>query len=156
VRRIKHKKGDKKRKGSSGSSSSSDKDSSASSKKKRKRKKKKDKKKKSRSSSSSSAKSDASSSKSSDCQMEEPPAASSSGAIPRPQRSAGNPEVEAAKGEALEHLMKLRSVEPREARMSEWRALLRKWHPDKNPDRVEVATAVFQFLQKGKAILDEK
>lgn len=38
--------------------------------------------------------------------------------------------------------------------MKEWRSLLRAWHPDKNPDRVEVATAVFQFLQKGKLLLD--
>jgi len=156
------KKGDKKRKQSSASSSGSDdasSESSGSKKKKHKKKKKTKKKKRSRSSSSSSrksGKSDATSSKSSDCQMEEPAAAASSGAIPRPQSSKADPEVEAAKAEALEQLMKLRSVEPREARMTEWRALLRKWHPDKNPDRVEVATAVFQFLQKGKAILDSK
>jgi len=50
--------------------------------------------------------------------------------------------------------MKLRSLETKEARMTEFRALLRKWHPDKNPERVEVATAVFQFLQKGKPVLD--
>lgn len=67
--------------------------------------------------------------------------------------ASGNPEVERAKTEAMEELMKLRSVEPKEARMTEFRALLRKWHPDKNPDRVELATAVFQFLQKGKPIL---
>ena len=30
----------------------------------------------------------------------------------------------------------------------EWRSLLRSWHPDKNPEKAEVATAVFQFLQK--------
>jgi len=52
--------------------------------------------------------------------------------------------------------MKLCHVEPREARMTEFRALLRKWHPDKNPERVETATAVFQFLQKGKPMLDAK
>eukprot|EP00404_Azadinium_spinosum_P005102 CAMPEP_0180472184 /NCGR_PEP_ID=MMETSP1036_2-20121128/29509_1 /TAXON_ID=632150 /ORGANISM="Azadinium spinosum, Strain 3D9" /LENGTH=355 /DNA_ID=CAMNT_0022479419 /DNA_START=101 /DNA_END=1168 /DNA_ORIENTATION=+ len=65
-----------------------------------------------------------------------------------------SPEIEKAKAEALEKLMKLRDVEPKETRMKDWRALLRQWHPDKNPDRVEVATAVFQFLQKGKLLLD--
>lgn len=64
------------------------------------------------------------------------------------------PEIAKAKGEAAAELMKLKSVEPREKRMKDWRALLRNWHPDKNPDRVEVATAVFQFLQKAKPLLD--
>mmetsp|Transcript_66302 Transcript_66302/g.115357 ORF Transcript_66302/g.115357 Transcript_66302/m.115357 type:complete len:137 (-) Transcript_66302:111-521(-) len=65
-----------------------------------------------------------------------------------------NPEVEKAKAEALERLMKLQSVEPKEARMKQWRELLRQWHPDKNADRAEVATAVFQFLQKAKPMVD--
>merc|ERR1712039_1026360 len=63
-----------------------------------------------------------------------------------------NPEVDKAKTEALEQLQSLRTVEPKDARLAQFRALLRKWHPDKNPDRVEVATEVFQFLQKGKPI----
>lgn len=50
--------------------------------------------------------------------------------------------------------MKLREVEPKEARMKEFRALLREWHPDKNPGKVEAATAVFQFLQKGKLLIE--
>merc|ERR1712203_214837 len=62
----------------------------------------------------------------------------------------GNPEIDAAKAKALEDMIKLRAVQPKETRLSEFRALLRKWHPDKNPDNTEVATAVFQFLQKGK------
>jgi len=65
-----------------------------------------------------------------------------------------NPEAEKAKAEALEKLLKLKEINPREARIKEWRALLRAWHPDKNPDNTEVATAVFQFLQKGKALID--
>lgn len=56
--------------------------------------------------------------------------------------------------EALKNLTKLQSVEPKEQRAKEWRLLLRNWHPDKNPDKVEVATAVFQFLQKGKTLLN--
>merc|ERR1712176_718221 len=62
-------------------------------------------------------------------------------------------EVQEAKLGALQKLTGLQSVEPKDRRMKEWRALLRQWHPDKNPDRLEVATAVFQFLQKGKKLL---
>jgi len=63
-------------------------------------------------------------------------------------------EIEEAKTDALQKLTKLQSVEPKEARAKEWRLLLRTWHPDKNPERLEVATAVFQFLQKGKSLLN--
>ncbi|CAE7230370.1 unnamed protein product [Symbiodinium sp. CCMP2456] len=65
-----------------------------------------------------------------------------------------SPAIEQAKLEALEKLRKLQSVEPKEARAKEWRALLRDWHPDKNPDNIEVAKEVFQFLQKGKTIIN--
>merc|ERR1712217_608183 len=65
----------------------------------------------------------------------------------------GNPDAEKAKAEALEQLQKINAVESREERFKQWRALLRRWHPDKNLDRAEVATAVFQFLQKGKRLL---
>lgn len=65
-------------------------------------------------------------------------------------------QIEEAKKEALQKLEKLRKIESKDDRMKEWRSLLRAWHPDKNPDRVEVATAVFQFLQKGKLLLDSK
>jgi len=71
-----------------------------------------------------------------------------------PNAPSGNPEVEKAKAEALAKLMKLRELEPKEARMREFRALLRQWHPDKNPSKTEVATAVFQFLQKGKLLME--
>eukprot|EP00439_Symbiodinium_sp_Y106_P077052 s1297_g16.t1 len=54
-----------------------------------------------------------------------------------------SPAIEQAKLEALEKLRKLQSVEPKEARAKEWRALLRDWHPDKNPDNIEVAKEVF-------------
>lgn len=62
-------------------------------------------------------------------------------------------EVEEAKMMALQKLQKLQGVEPKENRAKEWRKLLRDWHPDKNPEKTEVATAVFQFLQKGKSLL---
>lgn len=62
-------------------------------------------------------------------------------------------EVEEAKMEALQKLTKLQGIEPKEERAKQWRLLLRTWHPDKNPDKLEVATAVFQFLQKGKTLL---
>eukprot|EP00913_Durusdinium_trenchii_P003512 g3249.t1 len=69
-------------------------------------------------------------------------------------KAKSTPEIEQAKLEALEKLRKLQSLEPKEARAKEWRALLRDWHPDKNPDKVEVAKEVFQFLQKGKTIIN--
>lgn len=125
--------------------------SSSSSQRKSKKKKKKQKKKKRNDSSDSSRESSCSSSSCSRSTEEEP--ANTSGSGPKAQE-ASNPEVEQAKSEALEQLMQLRSVEPKETRMKEWRALLRKWHPDKNPERTEVATAVFQFLQKGKPVLE--
>lgn len=152
--RKKKKEKSKKRKRSRTRSSDSGRSRSSRSRDKRKKEGKKGKRRKSRTRSTSSSSRTSSTSKSSDCKME-------SGAAPaapppvRPPGGGGDPEVEAAKAEALEQLMKLRGVEPKEARMTEWRALLRKWHPDKNPDRVEVATAVFQFLQRGKALLDE-
>lgn len=133
----KHKKKEKKkhkkrRKSSSGSSSSS-----------KKKKTKKHKRKKS--SSGDSVKSSKSKSSSSGCVMEEPA---------HTEPVSNNPDIDKAKAEALEKLLKLKTVEPKEARMKEWRELLRQWHPDKNPHRIEVATAVFQFLQKGKPMLD--
>lgn len=133
----------KRRKKTKKKSSSSSSSSSPSEKKKKSKKKDKKKKKKRSSSSSSKKSSDASS----DCKVDE-------SASVAPQ-SSGNPDIDQAKSDALEKLMKLRSVEPKETRMSEWRALLREWHPDKNPERQEVATAVFQFLQKGKQLLDQ-
>mmetsp|Transcript_124556 Transcript_124556/g.278533 ORF Transcript_124556/g.278533 Transcript_124556/m.278533 type:complete len:296 (-) Transcript_124556:8-895(-) len=72
----------------------------------------------------------------------------------RSEPEAANPDVAKAKAAILDRLVALKSVEPKEERMKEWRALLREWHPDKNPHRVEVATAVFQFLQKGKMLLE--
>eukprot|EP00403_Amphidinium_massartii_P045307 CAMPEP_0178458228 /NCGR_PEP_ID=MMETSP0689_2-20121128/47439_1 /TAXON_ID=160604 /ORGANISM="Amphidinium massartii, Strain CS-259" /LENGTH=444 /DNA_ID=CAMNT_0020084533 /DNA_START=188 /DNA_END=1523 /DNA_ORIENTATION=- len=69
-------------------------------------------------------------------------------------KASGNPAVDKAKQEALQKLLALREIQSKETRMSEWRALLRQWHPDKNLDNVEVATAVFQFLQKGKSLMN--
>lgn len=143
------KKNKKKKKASSGSSSST-------SRAKKKRKKAKRKRKDS-SSEGDSSKSDSSSSESrKSAKSENADEAKSSAPDGKEKEEAQpkNPEVEKAKAEALERLMKLRSVEPKEARMKEWRELLRQWHPDKNPDRTEVATAVFQFLQKAKPMVD--
>lgn len=144
-RKKKKKKKEKKKKKSSSSSSGS-------SEKKGKRKKKDKKRRHSDSSSEASAKSVRSDS-SSEVRVQEPGSAAGEEGKSENQE---NPEIAKAKGEALDELLALKSVEPLEARMKEWRALLRKWHPDKNPDRTEVATAVFQFLQKGKPILENK
>lgn len=123
--------------------------SSSSSRSKPKKKKKKNKTKKRKSSSSSSPGSKISSS-ASDCEIG---AASAGSGAPKVQPS-DNPEIDAAKAAALEQMMKLSKLENKEEKLSGWRALLRQWHPDKNPERIEMATAVFQFLQKGKPIVD--
>jgi curved DNA-binding protein CbpA len=57
--------------------------------------------------------------------------------------------------DALNQLTAIQKMESKDARSKEFRQLLRNWHPDKNPDKVEVATAVFQFLQKGKRLLGD-
>lgn len=66
------------------------------------------------------------------------------------------PEIAQAKKQVLAKLTVLKNVEPKEQRAKEFRNLLRDWHPDKNPDKLEMATAVFQFLQKGKSLLNLK
>jgi len=73
-----------------------------------------------------------------------------------PVSSEDRRKIEEAKKEVLVKLERLQKIDSKEARMKEWRSLLRAWHPDKRPDEVAVATAVFQFLQKGKLLLDLK
>merc|ERR1712232_1075341 len=65
---------------------------------------------------------------------------------------AASSEVDKAKAEVLQKLLECKK-DPKDARIANWKKLLRSWHPDKNPDKVEVATAVFQFLQKGKSLI---
>eukprot|EP00435_Cladocopium_sp_Y103_P057782 s1350_g20.t1 len=60
----------------------------------------------------------------------------------------------AAKKRVQAKLTELQKVEPKEQRAKEFRNLLRDWHPDKNPENKDMATAVFQFLQKGKSLLN--
>ena len=130
----------------------------SSSERKKKKKKKKDKKKKKKKKKKS-KKSDVCSSSSleevrSSSRSRSPKKAKGETGTPKETKAKSTPEIEQAKLEALEKLRKLQSVEPKEARAKEWRALLRDWHPDKNPDKVEVAKEVFQFLQKGKTIIN--
>mmetsp|Transcript_103662 Transcript_103662/g.323115 ORF Transcript_103662/g.323115 Transcript_103662/m.323115 type:complete len:262 (-) Transcript_103662:146-931(-) len=160
----------RKRKRKRSRSRSSNSSSSSSKARARSRRRRRRSRSRSRRSSGRSTRSASSDSESSDCKMEDnnrgSAGARGSGgggqsgdaadAVALKAQSDGNPEVERAKAEALEELMKLRALETKEARMTEFRALLRKWHPDKNPERTEVATAVFQFLQKGKPVLDAK
>lgn len=131
------------------SSSSSSRSRSRSRKKKKEKKKKKKKKKRSRSSSSSSSRSSGKKDKKETDEKEEGGASGSAAGVE-------NPAVAKAKMEALEKLRHMQSVEPKEERSKQFRALLREWHPDKNPDKSEVATEVFQFLQKGKSLLNLK
>jgi len=66
-----------------------------------------------------------------------------------------NTELDKLKNSALQRLIKIKDETP-EIRKRSWRALLLEWHPDKHPEDKENATAVFQFLQKGKGLLDLK
>ena len=52
---------------------------------------------------------------------------------------------------ALQRLLKINTLESKESRAKEWRTLLRQLHPDNNLDKMEFATVMFQFLQKGRA-----
>lgn len=123
-------------------------------KKKKKDKKKNKKKKKKKSKSSSSEEVLSSSSSRSRSRKRSAGAAGIASGGKEPEKPKTSPEIEQAKLEALEKLKSLQGIESKEARAKEWRALLRVWHPDKNPDKKEVATAVFQFLQKGKTIIN--
>lgn len=74
--------------------------------------------------------------------------------VPVPQAAVNEPpEIALAKKQVLAKLTTMKNIEPKEQRAKAFRELLRQWHPDKNPERIEMATAVFQFLQKGKSLL---
>jgi DnaJ-class molecular chaperone len=47
---------------------------------------------------------------------------------------------------AMQQLRGLERLATKEERQKAFKDLLRAWHPDKNPQNVEVATAVFQRL----------
>ncbi|CAE7250433.1 unnamed protein product [Symbiodinium sp. CCMP2456] len=131
------------------SSASSEPESSDSSSSEKKRRKKKDKKKKGKKERSRSRRRKSKSSKKSRLSV-----SSSSGKDQKEEPSSEVQQaIESAKREVLQQLENLKKVEPKEQRMKEWRSLLRSWHPDKNPEKAEVATQVFQFLQKGKLLL---
>lgn len=104
----------------------------------------------SRSSRSSSSSSSASSSRS-----RSPSPAKIAGRQVRAGATQDNLELDALKDKALQTLLKIRD-EPFETRKKSWRALLLEWHPDKHPEDRKNATAVFQFLQKGKGLIDLK
>eukprot|EP00930_Biecheleria_cincta_P055459 TRINITY_DN41774_c0_g1_i1.p1 TRINITY_DN41774_c0_g1~~TRINITY_DN41774_c0_g1_i1.p1 ORF type:complete len:867 (-),score=126.05 TRINITY_DN41774_c0_g1_i1:65-2665(-) len=154
--------------------SSKSSESEASRKKRRRRRKRK----KSKSSSSSSRKSSSSSSSSSSRSRKKKKkkgkftsdateAAAQAGASAAPNVAqpptpapaaapAEDPDTAMAKKRVLAKLTELQKIEPKEERAKQFRALLRDWHPDKNPEKKDMATAVFQFLQKGKSLLNLK
>lgn len=76
-------------------------------------------------------------------------------AITKAEMKSENLEIEKGKAEALQEVQRIKSGESKEARRAQFKALLVRWHPDKNLDRQDVATAVFQFLSKGKRALME-
>ena len=44
-------------------------------------------------------------------------------------------------------------IEPKEKRAKEWRLLLRTWHPDKNPDKLEAPLPLSLCLRHSRDIL---
>jgi len=50
----------------------------------------------------------------------------------------------------MQEVKALERLSSRAEKQRVFKDLLRQWHPDKNPERVEVATAVFQLLQNEK------
>ncbi|CAJ1409772.1 unnamed protein product [Effrenium voratum] len=156
---------------SSKSSQKSSKSSSPSSRKKKRRRRHKRKKSRSTSSRRSSPSSSSSSSKSrkkrkgkftSEAPPNAAPGAAAAGgaggaaATAAQQAVQEDPETAQAKKRVLAKLTELQKVEPKEQRAKEFRNMLRDWHPDKNPEKKDMATAVFQFLQKGKSLLNLK
>jgi len=76
-------------------------------------------------------------------------------------RPDGKPSLEVAgslkhaEAAAMQQLKQLQQLPRGEERQKAFKDLLRAWHPDKNPQSVEVATAVFQRLQaERKRVLD--
>jgi len=53
----------------------------------------------------------------------------------------------------MQQLRILQKLPTKEERQRGFKDLLRAWHPDKNPQNVEVATAVFQRLQAERKVL---
>lgn len=52
-----------------------------------------------------------------------------------------------AEAAAMQQLNEVRELPSKKDRQKGFKELLRAWHPDKNPENLEVATAVFQRLQ---------
>lgn len=52
----------------------------------------------------------------------------------------------------MQHLQNLQDMKDGKEKQKAYRKLLREWHPDKNPDKVKMATEVFQFLQKASGL----
>ena len=60
-------------------------------------------------------------------------------------------EIMEAKSQAVKRLEEIKDMQgTADQKEKAFKKLLRDWHPDKNADRVQVCTAVFQFLQKAR------
>ncbi|CAL1162977.1 unnamed protein product [Cladocopium goreaui] len=60
-------------------------------------------------------------------------------------------EIMEAKAQAVKRLEEIKDMQgTADQKEKAFKKLLREWHPDKNVDRVQVCTAVFQFLQKAR------
>jgi sacsin len=61
--------------------------------------------------------------------------------------------LQQAERSAMQQLRALQQLPSKAERQRAFKDLLRVWHPDKNPQNVEVATAVFQRLQSERSKL---
>lgn len=59
--------------------------------------------------------------------------------------------VSQAENAAVHQLEQVGRIKNPEDRHKAYKDLLRAWHPDKNPQNAEVATAVFQRIQSERA-----
>lgn len=84
----------------------------------------------------------------------QPPSGAAGSSPPVPPSAPGpdprtlNPEERAV----LKELQSVRSL-PRDTQKAKVKELLFRWHPDKNPGRVEEATRVFQFVQRQRELV---
>jgi len=70
-----------------------------------------------------------------------------------PSRPSGVENLQQAERSAMQQLRALQQLPSKAERQRAFKDLLRVWHPDKNPQNVEVATAVFQRLQSERSKL---
>jgi hypothetical protein len=69
------------------------------------------------------------------------------GTVPADDGEDGSPEAKAVK-EDLKRQLQNTMAEPIASRKKTFKFLCLQWHPDKNPEKLELATEVFQYIQQ--------